>query len=285
MKKILLISGILFFVLVNISFAQGKVTPFEWPAPVNPDELNQIGEENATTSASSTSSFITGISILGFSPEIQQPDGSWKKIASIADIENGGEINVGPGSAMVIDFNDGSEVTLSNLSIFDIETRIFDEALNKIIETSNRTSNAIENQIYLIVGQLKGEIIKRNGQVFKVRTAEAAYAIRGTEFIVTRNPDEKITNLYLNEGIIDVDNLHGSTTELQAGETIAVDSSGQMTLGTLSQDEWNQLSKNIESATTSNQTSRSNSSWIGIIIGLLCVIGLGVFIYRKKSQK
>lgn len=288
------ISVLFFFVFAGFVFAQGKITPFNWDKPVNPDEL---GEPALLNNATSTETEIASVSILGLSPEILQPDGTWKKITSGEDLKNGGDLRIGEGSSMVITFTDGSEVVIGEFSVIKLQAAIFNEVVNTIEDAYIKTLNALENELSLLIGRIKANITKRSGKKIQVRTIEAVCAIRGTDFIVERDANKKTTYVYLYEGLIDVDNLHGKTLLLQPGETVSVDSDGAMTTGKLAEGQWDELVNEITPDEIMAQNKQpgpakqepagaktTNKILIfGLIAAVILAIGAGVFLYRKKS--
>ena len=133
-NKIFLLSVLFLFVSINFTFAAGKITPFNWDTPKNPDEFLELEE---TENATSTDIGIASVTLFGLSSKIIQPDGTIKNISSLSDLEKGGEIIVGPGSTMIITLNDGSEITLTNFDLIETQIRIMSELFDK---TNNSTA-------------------------------------------------------------------------------------------------------------------------------------------------
>lgn len=280
---------ILLFLLsfVYISFAAGKVTPFDWSYPKLEEESTMVTSSGTPNqNATNTQATITNISMLGLiTPEAKQADGSWKKISSIEDVKNASEITVGGGGAMVVDYSDGSEVVLSNFSLIGLEARLL-PGTSDIGQTTEVITNSwkdVFNIVDLIKGKIKAFIIKSWGKKFEVRTPEAVCAVRGTEFVVTRDPNTKITKVYLKEGLVDIDNLHGKTIQLQANETISIDNNGQTILGELNINDWNQLLATSSAQNTPATNIISKTKFVSMII-ILLVIGAGGLIYYKKIK-
>lgn len=272
MKKIiLLVSSILFFfAFADFSFAAG-LTPFEWDKPKNVEEIMGITKQEQD--AISTEIKITDISILGFSPEIILPDGSRKKVSSVDDLRNGGEIRMGDGSNMVITFSDGSEVFVGDFSIINFQARLFGEAVSKIEQALKQA----ENEIVLLQGRIKASIVKNIGRKFTVRTPSAVTSVRGTDFVVEHDATTKITSVYLYEGLVDVDNLHGKITQLVPGDVVTVDGDGKIISRKLEQGEWNKLTSSGDEAVVVKQKSS-----LGRVFVLIIIIGGGIFFYRRR---
>lgn len=286
MKKIIISTLCLLGLLTAFNvFAQGKVTPFDWSEPKDVDKIlneeRQIDEATTTLAdVNDPSSYISDIYVLGFAPEICQPNGSCKKIKSIDDLKLGGEIRTGDGSAMVITFKDGSEVFVGSLSVIDFEIRLFNEALNKAEEIYDR----VERELKLIKGKIKSSIVKRAGQKFQVRTPQAVCAVRGTEFVVVSDNIQMITSVYLKEGMVDIDNLHGKKITLNEGEKATIDSVGQIKTDKLNLTEWEQASKNLGEQTAPVSRTSSRTLYVKILVGL-CPLIVIYGLYKKQITK
>ena len=274
-NKIFLLSVLFLFVSINFTFAAGKITPFNWDTPKNPDEFLELEE---TENATSTDIGIASVTLFGLSSKIIQPDGTIKNISSLSDLEKGGEIIVGPGSTMIITLNDGSEITLTNFDLIETQIRIMSELFDK----ANQLIDKGINEFNLLQGKFKAKVIKRLGQKFTVRTPNAVTSVRGTEFIVTHDPDINITNVYLKEGVVDVDNLHGKIIQLQVGESVSVDSDGKTVVSELNIDEWDELSNKEVAENLNLIPVKKPTSIYAWIISLMIIIG-GWYMYKKKK--
>ncbi len=221
--------------------------------------------------------------------QILQPDGTWKNISPNTILKDGDQIRTGDGR-VTITLSDGSTVGLAPHSLFKY----------KEIEGGFG--------IELLVGKIRAWV-KRYRHKFEVRTPNVVVAVRGTDFIVDYSAEMNITKVYLYEGLVDVDNLHGKTLQMQPGDKVAVDGAGQMTSGKLGEGEWKQMADEIGLAETPGQTIQSDAAeresaaqtggpatqepatkpsgifgWVGVIIVLLGAIGAGIIVYLKKRK-
>jgi len=206
--------------------------------------------------------------------KVLQPDGTWKEVSPGSKIQEGDQIRTGSGSA-IINFSDGSSIEIGPNSSFKYSAEFY---------------------LKLLFGKIR-IWVQSWGKKFEVRTPSAVTSVRGTEFIVEHSAETNITKVYLFEGLVDVTNLKNETMQLQPGDTVTVDIDGKMVLGKLDQEKWNQLTNEISLVETPEQTVQPSATkqettvqpptktllWFGLIVILLCIIGAGIFIYRKKS--
>ena len=184
------------------------------------------------------------------------------------------------GHAMIT-FSDGSTIELGSNSQFEFSAPITEEYLKSIT---------------LWLGKMKAKIRSR----FEIRTPAAVLADRGTDLIVEHDADTNITTIYLYEGIVDVNNTKGETFELNAGETMTVDSSGKTVKLGLSEDDWNGLTNSIETGEEFTPSHRTQAIPSGeqpsgeqktrmasylILIAVIVLIVFGTFFIKRKKRK
>lgn len=284
MKKLLLFVG-LFLSISSICFAAGTVTPFKYSKPVNPEDL-RFGNEEAQATSSATSSAkvaeVMKISFYGNNPLILEQDGTWKKIVGTDDIKMSSYLKVISNSLLQFNFVNGSEVSVTNDSLITININpdlLLEDSVVIGNEISDIYSNT-KNEFSLFVGKIRAKIKKYRRAQFEILTPEAVCAARGTDFIVERNQDLKVTYAYLNEGILDIDNLHGSTTAIYAGEKISVDSDGKMITTKMTQEDWANISNGTESLITSNTTNQKGTIWYLVLI--VAIAGIITWFFYQK---
>lgn len=271
-KYFLFVTGLFLFAFINFSFA--AITPFKWDKPKSPEEIGNIGKEAEAKKAT--------ISDIKGKVKVIQPDGTWEEVSPGSKIQEGDQIRTESGSA-IMNFSDGSSLELGpNTSIKYSETEFI-------------------VKIELFYGKLRAKILNpflRLKKKLEIRSGGGfCCAIRGTDFIMEYNPDTNITRVYLYEGILGVDDPKGETAQLNPGEAVTISGDGKMVLGKLDQEKWNQLTNEISLAETPEQTVQPSATkqettvqpptktllWFGLVAVLLGIIGVGLFIYRKKS--
>lgn len=204
---------------------------------------------------------------------IKQPDGTWKEMPDKTTLKDGDTIKTDRASTVAILLPDGTEVRIAPNSEFTFHW--------------DGTSFSIK----LIIGKIRSWVKKQNRK-FEVRTPMAVLGVRGTDFIVDYNPDTPVTTVYLYEGIVDVDNLKGETSELNAGEMITIDSSGKTSKSILNENDWNDIASNIEpeeeiipSQATTDSDEQKTGKPVYMIIIAIAVIIFGIFLIKRKRSK
>lgn len=276
MKKYLFLTLTIWLFLsafINFSFAAGKVTPINWDTPANPDELEGVAIPTQPENAESPLIVMTE---KNGDLQVLRSDGIWTVVPAGSDLKNGDQIKTTSYSAYMSFVGDAEsrvEIGLSTgFTFFGISPNI---------SFKGDDSGVPDIGLELSIGWLR---IKINHLFHKVRvkTPSATITDKGTDFIVWYDPDTKITNVYLYEGLLDVDNLHGKTIELQPGDTVAVDGDGKMTLGKLSEEQWTQLTNEISPPETPAAKPSNMLGWAGAIAMLL--IGAGALIYYRTRK-
>jgi len=138
--------------------------------------------------------------------EIQTAQGNtWVSAVAGLALSNGDRIRTGANSKAIINFSDGSYITLYSNSSYKIgsgeETTIWDILSGKCFAK-----------------WLKQEIEKK----FKVRTPSAVTSVRGTEFTV-EVAEDNATTVTVFEGMVDVqDRTSGSNVTIATNQTLTV---------------------------------------------------------------
>lgn len=109
-------------------------------------------------------------------------------------------IQTGPSSFVTILLNDGSSVSIHE------NTRLSIEDISPEEEVKKSTFNLLWGKAKFIVSKIYREI---RGSFFEVKTPTAVTGVRGTRFIVHFNRDESITEVFVLEGNVFVENLEG----------------------------------------------------------------------------
>lgn len=333
MKKItLLILGLSFFIFVNFSFAAGKITPFNWDKMKNPEELIDCNEPSARGATNKQDRCPRGKDYWNCHNKIaDEYDAQVKEYEQCletrqAQFQNMDEIKktaVKVSGLLYLIHADGTKETLGNISspkrimegdeistysagyaiitFYDGSYIFLDKGAKlKFNKLGKDSKEAILKLFELLDGKVRAKVYpwgeKGNWMIEMVKTPSAIITEKGTDFVVAYDPATNITNVYLYEGLVDVDNLHGKTTQLQPGETISVDGNGQVILEKLSEEQWTQLTNEMSFVENSEQTVQSDTAeqgttvqppakklaWFGLIAVLFGIAGVGFFIYRKK---
>lgn len=203
---------------------------------------------------------------------IKQPDGTWKEMLDKTFLKDGDTIKTDRASTVAILLPDGTEVRIAPNSEFTFNW--------------DGTSFSIK----LIVGKIRSWV-KKQSHKFEVRTPMAVLGVRGTDFIVDYNPDTPVTTVYLYEGIVDVDNLKGETSELNAGEMITIGSNGKTSKSVLNKDDWNDIASSIEpeeeilpSQGTIDSGEQKTGKPVYLIAIAIAVIIFGIFLIKRKRK-
>jgi hypothetical protein len=77
---------------------------------------------------------------------------------------------------------------------------------------------------------------------FQVRTGTSVCGIRGTDFVISYDPDLNKVNYYLNDGIIEItETTTGETITLTAGQTLEISNGQMQPVSALTSDIWDSL--------------------------------------------
>ena len=177
-------------------------------------------------------------------------------------IEKGDVIVTGPNGKARIIFDDGSVVELGTNSSFTLEE------FTPPKSTFNLDKGAI-------IGFIKKAFVTRE---FNFKLSRFAATIRGTEFVLSSDPDKGIDELDLHEGNVDITlNSTGETKSVGAGQSVIVDSSGAR-FDNLTQEKWDALGKEI--------SIQGTFSWVLIIAGLIVIVGAaGAYYFFRIGKK
>lgn len=288
------ISGLVFLILISSSYAlcqepdvlehqqciakcqTGLVMQASCTAPcdkIMDDYTKCLEAEQKELEAQDKGEGEASISMKRGQVSIKQPDGTWKEMLDKTFLKDGDTIKTDRASTVALLLPDGTEIRIAPNSEF----------------TFNWDGTTFS--IKLIVGKIRSWI-KRKSHKFEVRTPMAVLGVRGTDFIVDYNPDTTVTTVYLYEGIVDVDNLKGETSELNAGEMITIGSSGKTSKSVLNEDDWNDLTQSIEpeeEITPSQGTIDSEEQKTGktpyLIGAAIIVLVLVALLAKRKRSK
>ncbi|MCU0652904.1 MAG: FecR family protein [Candidatus Pacebacteria bacterium] len=237
MKKAFLVSlGLLAGLVVAGDCFAGSVSPMKGSKLASPEELGVKGEEATTSDAVAGENVATVSEVVG-RVRVMQADGTWADVLPGATLPAGTEIETAKKSHAVITFADGSTLTIASASAFKLTPDLLSEG-----------SDTFNRQIMLLRGKIWAKIIKlkTGNKRFEVRTPMEVLAVRGTDFIVDCDPSADVTKNFVNEGTVEIDNLHGQTTALNAGESADIYRDGQINQGQMATGDWDLLVSDIE---------------------------------------
>lgn len=210
--------------------------------------------------------------------KVTRKDGTVETLTSDTLIQYGDKIQTseGKGYAVVV-LPGGTTVRLSPGSEFELNSPSLKKCIN--------------SQFVIFLKRLKTRLMHRKGN-FEVRTPQACCCVRGTDFIVDYDEIKNITKVYLYEGILDVINAKDETFELNAGEMMTLDSSGNVVKSGLSEDDWNSVTSSIEpeeelipgQGTIDSGEQKTGKSTYLIAIAIAVLIVIGAFLAKRKRN-
>ena len=147
-------------------------------------------------------------------------------------------IQTGPDGRVRVQMGDRDEARNAGPSVINFATNsemCFSEFL--FMRDKNRsTFDLIKGAIRTFFRGWRGD-----AQV-SVRTGVTICGARGTDFMITYQPERSFSGLLVQEGIVDVTHREtGDTTTLTAGEMIAADQTSLFGQGTFTEEEWEDL--------------------------------------------
>jgi FecR-like protein len=125
--------------------------------------------------------------------------GAWTPAAIGAPIERGDQLRTGKPGRFKIVFQDDSVLSVSEQSLVVVNEQVFDPASNK----ARSYFDLIHGKLNSIVSDYYG----RPGSSYQVKTATAVAGVRGTEFSVSYDPDDEITEVLGFNGKVEVHSL------------------------------------------------------------------------------
>lgn len=180
--------------------------------------------------------------------EMQQPDGSWRPLAYGAALVKGAKIRTGEKSRATIILKDGSRIEVGQRSEYQLE------AGKSVFSLNNEPT---EISLKLLAGKVKAWIIPKLHRQIRVTTSSAILSVRGTEFIAEYDSSTQTSAIYLNEGSLDITNNNNETQQLESGNMMTVDRSGQFALKDMSYEVWSMLADEIALIEALPETSDS----------------------------
>jgi len=125
--------------------------------------------------------------------------GAWTAAAIGAPIEQGDQLRTGKPGRLKVVFQDDSVLSVSEQSLVVVNEQVFDPANSK----ARSYFDLIHGKLNSIVSDYYG----RPGSDYKVKTATAVAGVRGTEFSVSYDPDDEITEVLGFNGKVEVHSL------------------------------------------------------------------------------
>ncbi len=125
--------------------------------------------------------------------------GVWTPAAIGAPIEQGDQLRTGKPGRFKIVFQDDSVLSVSEQSLVVVNEQVFDPANNK----AHSYFDLIHGKLNSIVSDYYG----RPGSSYQVKTATAVAGVRGTEFSVSYDPDDEVTEVLGFNGKVEVHSL------------------------------------------------------------------------------
>jgi len=125
--------------------------------------------------------------------------GAWTPAAIGAPVEQGDQLRTGKPGRFKIVFQDDSVLSVSEQSLVVVSEQVFDPANSK----ARSYFDLIHGKLNSIVSDYYG----RPGSSYQVKTATAVAGVRGTEFSVSYDPDDEITEVLGFNGKVEVHSL------------------------------------------------------------------------------
>ncbi len=198
---------------------------------------------------------------------IENPDGSFLPVVSGTKIAEGNTIKTGAKGKIKITTSDEQVVEIGPNSVFQME----DPDTNTLILKAGEIWVKFKN-LYL--------------RKYAVKTPYAAISIRGTEFMVKYDPKTQTSTINLIDGELEIINLKNETKSLTAGNSMLIDSSGNVVVNTLSASNWEEEKKEVVIST--------ESLFGTLAIIFMSIVGIGILVggiffskikqYNKKDS-
>ncbi len=126
-------------------------------------------------------------------------NGGWTSATIGAPIEPGDQLRTGKRGRLKVVFQDDSVLALSEQSLVVVNEQVFDPATNK----TRSYFGLVRGKLNSIVSEYYG----RPGTSYEVKTATAVAGVRGTEFTVSYDPDDAVTEVLGFSGQVQVHSL------------------------------------------------------------------------------
>jgi hypothetical protein len=144
-------------------------------------------------------------------------NGEWTPAAIGAPIEQGDQLRTGKRGRLKIVFQDDSVLSVSEQSLVVVNEQVFDSATSK----TRSYFDLLRGKLNSIVSDYYG----RPGTSYEVKTPTAVAGVRGTEFSVSYDPDDAVTEVLGFSGQVQVHSLldpSGPGVIITANETTTV---------------------------------------------------------------
>lgn len=125
--------------------------------------------------------------------------GAWTPAAVGAPIEQGDQLRTGRPGRLKVVFQDDSVLSVSEESMVVINEQVFDAANNK--------ARSYFDLIHGKLNSIVSEYYSRPGASYQVKTATAVAGVRGTEFSISYDPDDEVTEVLGFNGTVQVHSL------------------------------------------------------------------------------
>lgn len=210
--------------------------------------------------------------------KVVRKDGTTETLTSDTLIRYGDTIKTSEkGGHATVTLPDGTTLRLSPGSEFEFNSPSKKKCLNA--------------QFVIFLKRLKTWVNHRRVN-FEVRTPQACCCIRGTDFIVDYDEIKNITKVYLYDGALDIISEKDETFELNAGEMMTLDSSGNAVRAALSEGEWNSIVSSIEpeeeiapsQATTDSEEQKTGKTPYLIGAAIIVLVLVALLAKRKRSK-
>jgi hypothetical protein len=171
--------------------------------------------------------------------EVQQADGSWKRISSGSAIYLNNKIRSDSKGRLQIILRDQTMFTLGPNADMVIDTFVYDP------ENPEKVTATIQSGIFRFI---TGSLAAKDPEQMRVKVGNVGtIGIRGTDFIVDYDNKTSEAVVYLNEGPISI-TLDGNnqTSEYPGSQVITFNSNMIQKLDTLDKDDWESRVEDLE---------------------------------------
>jgi ferric-dicitrate binding protein FerR (iron transport regulator) len=125
--------------------------------------------------------------------------GAWMPAAIGAPIQQGDQLRTGKPGRLKVVFQDDSVLSLSEQSLVVVSEQVFDPTISK----TRSYFDLVRGKLNSIVS----DYYSRPGASYEVKTATAVAGVRGTEFSVSYDPEDEITEVLGFSGKVQVHSL------------------------------------------------------------------------------
>ena len=125
--------------------------------------------------------------------------GAWTPAEVGAPIEQGDQLRTGNPGRLKVVFQDDSVLSVSEESLIVVNEQVFDPANNK----TRSYFDLVRGKLSSIVSDYYGQ----PGASYQVKTATAVAGVRGTEFSVSYDPEDEVTEVLGFNGTVQVHSL------------------------------------------------------------------------------